>query len=142
GVAIALTSTMIVSADSRPNEASTPPPIAYTQYYCVIPPDGAYCSPASNVTTPYANTVGPYDFWPSWSPDATQIAFTSDHEVFVMDAAPPTFLNITNPDGGNIFEVPPLSGGPTRATWSPDNTRLAFECEVDAGNRDICAINV
>src|SRR4029453_4783931 len=96
GVAIALTSTMIVSAGSRPNEASPPPPIAYPQYYCVIPPDGAYCSPASNVTTPYANTVGPYDFWPSWSPDATQIAFTSHHEVFVMDAAATTFLNITN----------------------------------------------
>jgi Tol biopolymer transport system component len=59
--------------------------------------------------------------WPAWSPDGTQIAFTTDasdafQDIWVMDAdgGNPTQLTTTN----GIFDAFP--------EWSPDGTQIAF----------------
>jgi PKD repeat protein len=64
----------------------------------------------------------------TWSPDGTRLAFSAD-ELYVMNA-----------DGSNVMQLTHNEGFHGRPTWSPDGT-IAYECEVDVGNRDICAIN-
>ncbi|MEO2005751.1 MAG: choice-of-anchor D domain-containing protein [Candidatus Poribacteria bacterium] len=59
--------------------------------------------------------------WPSWSPDSSQIAFSSmrngtDWEIFVMDADGVGQTNISDEPSGND-QYP---------KWSPDNTQIAF----------------
>ena len=60
---------------------------------------------------------------PAWSPDGTQIAFTSDRtfdvEIFVMDA-----------DGGNVQQLTDNSGEDWQPDWSPDGQRIAFASQV------------
>ena len=56
------------------------------------------------------------DFWPAWSPDASQIAFTKNADIYVVpaDGSGPA-VRLTNDPG---FDDNP--------TWSPDGRRLAF----------------
>jgi len=62
------------------------------------------------------------DFYPSWSPDGSQIAFVSQRdniggEIYIMDADGSNQTRLTNnPTGGN--ESP---------SWSPDGSQIAFE---------------
>src|SRR5215207_39146 len=63
-----------------------------------------------------------FDHGPSWSPDGTKIAFTSqrgisnnNNEIFVMNADGTGQTNISN-NSANDF-------GPS---WSPDGTKIAF----------------
>jgi len=69
------------------------------------------------------------DAWPAWSPDVTQIAFSSDRS------------------GGNDIWVTPVDGGgavqlsfepafETHPAWSPDGSRIAYTSE-QTGNSDI-----
>jgi PKD repeat protein len=48
-----------------------------------------------------------------------------------------------NPDGSSVarltYYVASTVGYPA---WSPDGTRIAFNCQVDTGNDDICTINL
>ena len=77
---------------------------------------------------------GASDYGPTWSPDDTQIAFTSDRdgdaEIYVMDA-----------DGGNqqrITNSPLTDDAPD---WSPDGKRIAFESFRNGTNMDIYTMN-
>ena len=81
-----------------------------------------------------------------WSPDAKKIAFTgltanipyaSRYNVYTM-----------NIDGSNLVQLTncQISGGGgasvcSMPSWSPDGTKIAFDCRVDAGNDDLCSVN-
>jgi TolB protein len=80
------------------------------------------------------------DFQPSWSPDGTKIAFSSDRsgasngwfEVYVMnaDGSEQTRLTFSNP----FFEGDP--------SWSPDGTKIAFSTgRHGSDNREIYVMN-
>lgn len=72
--------------------------------------------------------------WFSVSPDGDRIVFVSDR-----DGAPELYVMAA--DGGNPSRLTYNSGFKGQLVWSRDGARLAFDCEVESGNRDICAIN-
>ena len=71
--------------------------------------------------------------FPSWSPDGSRLAFTSDRdgplEIFVMTA-----------DGQSLLRLSPISSPNFSPTWSPDGTRIAFVSMRD-GNAEIYVMN-
>ena len=65
--------------------------------------------------------------WPAWSPDGTQIAFTTNEsdefqDIWVMDADGSNSTQLTTTNG--IFDAFP--------EWSPDGTTIAFTSDRDA----------
>ncbi len=87
------------------------------------------------------------DYWPSWSPDGTKIAFMSNRENSFH-------LYIMNPDGSdqtrvtklNVLEITePYSGSnyytDRYPSWSPDGTKMAFGSKRD-GNYEIYVIEL
>jgi Tol biopolymer transport system component len=73
------------------------------------------------------------DFEPSWSPDGSKIAFSSNRvalnniEIYSM-----------NPDGSNQTQLANLSGNERGPTWSPDSQRIGFSAgaAIRIMNRD------
>ena len=68
---------------------------------------------------------------PAWSPDGTQLAFTSNRQItentfdgrfniFIMDA-----------EGGNHRLLTDFGGSNSSPDWSPDGTKIAFQSTVD-----------
>jgi len=74
------------------------------------------------------------DMSPAWPPDGSRIAFSSDRdgqaELYLMTS-----------DGSGPVRVTQGVGFVGKPAWSPDGARIAFDCEVESGNRDICAVN-
>jgi len=72
---------------------------------------------------------------PSWSPDGTKIAFTSNrdsqsiNEVYVMNADGSGQTNLTN-----------NAASDSSAGWSPDGTQIAFTSDRD-GNSELYVMN-
>src|SRR5687768_8633783 len=99
-----------------------------TEIHVVTLPDGG----RTNLTNHPA-----VDRAPAWSPNGAKIVFQSDRDgagdLYVMNA-----------DGSDVVRLTSNVGvDPSRAhpDWSPDGSRIAFNCLVDSGNRDICRIN-
>jgi Tol biopolymer transport system component len=74
------------------------------------------------------------DSLPSWSPDGTKIAFTSnrdggDFEIYVMNA-----------DGSNPTRLTNSAGEDAHPMWSPDGTKITFHSRR-TGNLDIFTMN-
>ena len=80
-------------------------------------------------------TFSPFtDWFPSWSPDGTKIAFMSDRndedfEIYVMNADGTNPVNLTNHPSNE-----------ERPSWSPDGTKIAFASARD-GDSDIYVMN-
>jgi hypothetical protein len=73
------------------------------------------------------------DCQPSWSPDGTKIAFTSDRsgnpDIWVMNA-----------DGTSPVQVTDNPAADSKPAWSPDGSTIAFVTERD-GNIEIYTMN-
>jgi len=74
-----------------------------------------------------------YDSYPVFSPDSTQIVFTSardgNGEIYVMNA-----------DGSGQTRLTNNPADACRPVWSPDGTRIAFSSDRD-GNWEIYIMN-
>jgi TolB protein len=64
------------------------------------------------------------DFDAAYSPDGTNIAFTSVIRDGLLDV-----VYLMNADGSNIRSLTPPAFGPNKPNWSPDGTRIAFSTE-------------
>src|SRR5262249_15681508 len=77
-----------------------------------------WCTPvfleSSFIVTPFGQTDGSDDSQPTWSADATKIAFRRGNDIFVADATGANPLGITN------------TGNNWSPGWSPDGARTAF----------------
>ncbi len=79
---------------------------------CTINPDG---TGHQNLT----NSANVDEFYPTWSPDRTQIAFLSS-------VSPTPSLNLMNAEGSNVTLLKKEHWTLTRPTWSPDGMKIAY----------------
>ena len=68
------------------------------------------------------------DRYPSWSPDATRIAFASGRDGGELQ------IYVMNSDGSSLTRVTNNSASESRPAWSPDGTKIAFESNRDGGS--------
>src|SRR5437867_8355026 len=68
-----------------------------------------------------------FDFWPSWSPDGSRIAFTSDRDS--QGGTVNLDIYVMNADGTGIARVTADTAQDDEAAWSPDAARLAFRTD-------------
>jgi Tol biopolymer transport system component len=124
GVVAALTFTSDALAAPAPNGD-----VAFeclnAQYYsdiCVTDPE---TGTVTNLTDDPAS-----DSWPTWSPDGTQIAFSSDYGIDVMNADGTDRRHVVGDFGTPAFEP----------AWSPDGSRLAYVSARNGGGYEIFTI--
>src|SRR5262245_59625052 len=95
---------------------------------------GYSCDPIEsdhyNIVTPFWQSDGINDFCPTWSPDATRIAFMRSSDIFVADATGANPLGITHTYNNSS------------PAWSPDGARIAFASSRDTtGGAELYLMN-
>jgi len=78
--------------------------------------DGSH---ATAITTPPAGAEDG-DWFPTFSPDGSQVAFQRDHA-----------LEVVNVDGTGLRQILPATAGVWRPRWSPDGRLILFEVQGD-----------
>jgi PKD repeat protein len=110
--------------------------LAFTDGYdiFVVPATGGNAVKLTNATTSYF-------LGPAWSPDGGQIAFkrwtpwtSQASEIDLMNRDGSGVRTLSNRAAHDFIEL-------DHPTWSPDGARIAFTCEIDLNNLDICVIN-
>src|SRR5919109_161189 len=76
-----------------------------------------------------------FDTDPSWSPDGTKIAFSSNREDDNSE------IYIMNSDGSGQTRLTDNSADDFSPSWSPDGEKIAFVTDRDNGNFDIYIMN-
>jgi Tol biopolymer transport system component len=107
----------------------------YYYYYCYLNPVGLAVA-ATEGTDVAELTTDPSDNDATWRPDGTQIAFTrwqvDKRLLFLMNADGSAPAPVTLPTEVRVVSHP---------VWSPDGGTIAFTCEVETGNSDVCLVN-
>ena len=117
GAAVACCVVVRSHAQVYPRAAITA--LAYTAFYCV----GTDCdyypaiSTGTHVVTPFTEIEGSQ---PTWSPDATRIAYASYGDIYIVDE---TAIPV------NVTASTQQESSPA---WSPDGLRIAFVSDRDA----------
>jgi Tol biopolymer transport system component len=76
-----------------------------------------------------------WDYTPDWSPDGSQIMFTSEHSDGNLD------IYVMNADGSNVVRLTTEVAFDGVASWSPDGSQIAFQSDRAEGNTDIYVAN-
>src|SRR5262249_23662017 len=126
-----------IAISSASAQTTQTPQLAYAELTCCPPTGGAcnaFCDPYSLtysfIVTPYGQTPGgPNDAEPTWSADATHIAFTSSDDIFVVAATGGTAINITN------------TANNWAPAWSPNGARIAFVSTRDTSSGELYLMN-
>lgn len=78
--------------------------------------------------------AGPRSLYAEWSPDGTQLTFTSDRhgdrEIYLMRA-----------DGSDVRRLTSDAAEDTRPRWSPDGRRIAFQSWRHGGGMEVYVMN-
>ncbi|MDQ3771503.1 MAG: hypothetical protein M3343_05375 [Actinomycetota bacterium] len=74
---------------------------------------------------------------PTWSPDGSQILFTSRRYLYEGG----TVLHVVNADGSGRRRLTTSEDSVAEPTWSPDGERIAYACPTRKGS-DICEIGI
>src|SRR5436309_353083 len=70
-----------------------------------------------------------FDFWPSWSPDGSRIAFTSDRDS--QTGSVNLEIYVMNADGSGVVRLTTLGAPSELPAWSPDGSRIAFDSDAE-----------
>lgn len=77
---------------------------------------------------------------PSWSPDGTQIAFTSNRQIIENVFAGRFNVFLMDIDGGNQELLTDIGGSNSAPEWSPDGSKIVFQSTRDE-NLEIYTVN-
>jgi TolB protein len=99
-------------------ERYSPPDHAYIGQICIVDADGQ--------NQRCFDSGGASEGWPTWSPDGSQIAFSSNRNATNQ-------LYIMNVDGTGVQQLTNFDTGIHAVFWSPDGSRLLFPAFTGKG---------
>ena len=91
----------------------------------VMNADGSEKTRLTSTTQPDPISPNVQETWPTWSPDGTMIAYTSNAEDIFQD------IWVMNADGTNQTRLTVNAAFDAFPEWSPDGTKIAFTSDRD-----------
>lgn len=77
----------------------------------------------------------------AWHPDGSKLAFTRVLRARGGSVGPTLYVIDAEGTAAARVALPTTVTAVTDPAWSPDGAALAFVCEIDSGDRDICVVN-